>query len=194
MTFTLKMGDMFEDIDPGRTTVLGHGVNCMGIMGAGVAAIVRNKFASAHELYVEACASGELEPGLTQLLNVNESLYLANIASQNYPGKDAKSEWVISAVEDLIVTLRENNLLTAKTQIRVPLIAGGIGGLTPAEAFMTILGAFNKLEPTDVEVILFLHHSQSGLDTIWETILNEGEENNWVSPWSNMKEIAHDFQ
>ena len=64
--------------------IIAHQVNCQGVMGSGVAAIVRKKYPQAYESYVELChrlGPGSLL-GMVQPVKVTEDLTVLNVFGQ----------------------------------------------------------------------------------------------------------------
>lgn len=121
-----RTGDLFGT----HLDVLGHGVNLRGIMGAGVAKIVHQRFPSVFTAYHEACGDGSLTAGTAQLVPVQESsdgreLFIANIASQVNLGADANIALLDSGVRDAVRQAR----ILGKNGIALPRIGAGIGGL-----------------------------------------------------------------
>lgn len=113
-------GDLFTSDAP----ALGHGVNCAGVMGAGIAKQFREKFPHNYENYRAACHGGMLRPGGIHV-NVERGKYLINMASQNMPGADASYEWLFSAAYKAAKGAVAKDI----DRIAIPEIGCGIGGL-----------------------------------------------------------------
>lgn len=135
--------DIFAPAGP-FITVVGHGVNVAGVMGAGFAKIISDGFPEVKKAYQVACSNGTLTPGKTQLVQSSRNgVYIANIASQDNPGPYARLEWLQFGLEDMynkIKPLAVNNLIS----VRLPLIGAGIGGLDPIEAADVIFNVASK--------------------------------------------------
>lgn len=116
-----KTGDMFTSDAP----ALGHGVNCAGMMGAGVAKTFRQKFPHNFENYKAACDRGLLKPGECHV-NFEKGVYLINMATQNTPGRDATYERVFSAA----MFAAKGAVNIGIDRIAIPEIGSHIGGLT----------------------------------------------------------------
>lgn len=115
-----RNGDLFTtDLE-----VIGHGVNTVGVMGAGVARIVRNKFPETYAVYKDDCKSGYLLPGGVSFWSENGKT-IANIASQHLPGPDADYTLLANAVEEAIIECKYWGINT----MALPQIGCGIGGL-----------------------------------------------------------------
>ncbi len=125
MTVTHKTGDLLKATEG----VIGHGVNCKGVMGAGIAKAIRAAYpAEMFEQYRTASLTRELVPGSVDWYRVCDKSQpdLLNIASQNSPGADARLEWL---AEGMLLALPLAKALGGEA-LAVPRIGCGIGGLT----------------------------------------------------------------
>lgn len=123
--------------------VVAHGCNCQGVMGSGVALAIRQRWPYAYQRYQEMVAahrathhpdmSGLL--GLSLIVNVGDdhlspinSLFVANMFTQNYYGNDgrvyADVEAIESALEATMMFCRGATL-----PLYIPRIGCGLGGL-----------------------------------------------------------------
>lgn len=129
---TVIGGDIFNTDNTDTPVVIAHGVNVKGVTG-GFAALVFGKiFPETVPDYLEACHDGFLTPGRTQIVPTNtRNVFVANIASQENPGADARLEWLVSGLDRMYVSL---NRLRSSVEVRLPLIGGGIGGIDPIQA------------------------------------------------------------
>lgn len=78
--------DMLGNILDVEQGIVCHQVNCRGVMGAGIAKSIRNKWPWVYEAYVKA----ELRLGLAHLVKVGENLLVANLCGQYNYGRDKK--------------------------------------------------------------------------------------------------------
>ena len=79
------------DIFLGTQNVVGHQTNCQGVMGSGIAKIVKAKFPTCFEEYKQFCSQFENKEdllGQCQLCQVGESKYIANLFGQLNYGTD----------------------------------------------------------------------------------------------------------
>jgi O-acetyl-ADP-ribose deacetylase (regulator of RNase III) len=142
-----KQGDVFTT----ELRAIGHGVNVVGVMGAGVAALVARKFPKAEQEYKAVCATGTLQPGGSQVVRVDmtddelarisvpdevnysrntDDHLIVNIASQANPGPDARLDWLENAVRNAVFELKE---MWGVDKMAIPQIGCGIGGLDWAD-------------------------------------------------------------
>lgn len=106
--------ELFGDVTSPLRGIIGHGVNCQGVMGSGVALAIRNKFPEAYHRYVELCNNTKPEwlLGTTQLVQVSENLYIANMFTQLNYGGDGKQYAELHAVRDSVDSLRTQREIT----------------------------------------------------------------------------------
>lgn len=121
----LKQGDVFTT----EAYYIGHGVNVDGVMGAGVAATVRDLFPATYDAYRRRCREG-LKPGSIHAYRENDKMIL-NLATQDRPGPNAQYYWVFEA---LLRAAKGISTLPAKYGVHdkiiaIPQIGCGIGGL-----------------------------------------------------------------
>lgn len=116
-------GSLFDTTAP----AIGHGVNTSGVMGAGVAALVRSRWPQLYPAYQAACHSGTLVPGgvfpwQTRGPGVR---ILYNLASQPKPGRYARLDLIAKSGA---ATLAHAGAL-GFDRVAIPRIGAGIGGL-----------------------------------------------------------------
>ena len=117
-----RNGDLFTT----DLTVIGHGVNTVGVMGAGVARVVRYKFPETYKAYVKGCHLNIITPGVSMPGPKENGKIIMNIASQKLPGADAKLSWLATAVECAIDICQNSFNIHS---MAIPQIGCGIGGL-----------------------------------------------------------------
>ena len=115
-----RLGDLFTTDAP----AIGHGVNCQGVMGAGVAKIFRDKYPKNYQAYKTACDLKFLRAGETFVYHEND-IYIFNIASQDQPGADAQYKHVLRAGVDAAHQATNMGI----DRVAIPMIGCGIGGL-----------------------------------------------------------------
>ena len=117
MTLLYRTGDLFSSACP----ALGHGVNTLGRMGAGIAVEFRRRWPAMYDAYVEECRSGRLRPGEIFVYQAPDRL-IVNMATQRGVGRgSARLEWVREAARRVAQLELE--------RLALPRIAAGLGGL-----------------------------------------------------------------
>jgi O-acetyl-ADP-ribose deacetylase (regulator of RNase III) len=84
MAVTIVHGDLLQ----AKENIIGHQVNCMGVMGSGVAKQIRAQYPKAYEEYrLTARGIEKFLLGTCQLVKVGEDKYIANLFGQDKYGK-----------------------------------------------------------------------------------------------------------
>lgn len=136
MTLKTTTGDLFTH----RGEAIGHGVNCIGKMGSGIAVQFKYRLPDMYRQYAELCSAGAenpLRPGMVFPFQQPNGRWVYNLATQNGVSRStaqAKPEWITAAVQKMVVHAEENSV----TDIGLPLIGGGLGGLTKTQALDAI--------------------------------------------------------
>lgn len=115
-----KTGDLFTT----TKNVIGHGVNCKGVMGSGIAVTVKKLFPENFQAYNNICVKGLLKPGMVYPYREKGKVIL-NIATQNKTGRDASLDWVAIGMWKTLGYCEDRNL----GGLAIPRIGAGIGGL-----------------------------------------------------------------
>lgn len=128
MPLYFKQGDLFEqDVDAIVNTV-----NCVGIMGKGVALEFKRRWPDNYLAYKRVCAENELSPGKlfihqTRDLFSNDPLrYIINFPTKSHWRSKSKIEYIDLGLDAL---LRELDLLDIRS-IAMPPLGCGNGGLS----------------------------------------------------------------
>lgn len=116
-------GSIFDTTAP----AIGHGVNTSGVMGAGVAALVRSRWPELYPAYQAACRSGALIPGgvLPWRTGTPGIRMVFNLASQPRPGRYARLDLIERSAAATLALAADAGF----DRVAIPRIGAGIGGL-----------------------------------------------------------------
>lgn len=152
MTFSIIQGDLFDKAL--NFDALAQGVNTKGKMGAGIAVPFRTKWPDMFKEYEQLCNDfTDILPGLVHTYdNIGWSgndpvQVIYNMFSQDWPGPNAKYEWLASSTLIMRLDAEARDL----TRVGLPWIGCGIGGLQRHNAqhfFERILG------PSQIDFVL----------------------------------------
>ncbi len=118
----LVSGDMFEY----EAAIRVNTVNCVGIMGKGVALAFRKKQPEMFQEYVIECKEGRLQPGILHIWKD----HVSNETTINFPTKRHwRNKSSYHDVELGLKTLREYLLKAPLTKVTLPALGCGHGGL-----------------------------------------------------------------
>lgn len=125
-TITYKTGDLLKADE----IAIAHGCNTRGMMGAGVARLIKDKYPDAYADYKRACDSHLFRIGTAQGVWCDPALsgedrLVYNLGTQRNPGADA-SVW---GVWLSFANMAEDAAVRGIDTIAIPMIAAGIGGL-----------------------------------------------------------------
>lgn len=138
-------GDMFADLKEGD--VIAHGCNSMGVMGAGVAKIVRERFPKNYKRYTDLCDIREFRPG-TAMYYQEKGIGIYNLGTQFKPGADANLMNIRSSVKDML----NYAAFRGQWKIKTVRLGCGIGGLT----WDQVKPELEKIDhPVELEVYYF---------------------------------------
>ena len=129
MSLHLIEGDLFEVDLP----ALGHGCNCRGAMGAGIALEFKRRYPDMYRAYRERCLAGEFNLG-DVFVWVAADRVIYNLATQPLPRPSATLE----AIERSVQAALDDAEHRAIRRIGVPRIGAGLGGLSWHEVESTL--------------------------------------------------------
>lgn len=151
MTIKFKKGDMFSE----PIEALVNTVNCVGVMGKGVALEFKNRWPTNFKAYKKLCDAKKLSPGQmfvfdTQELFVSDGpRYLINFPTKAHWRAKSKISYVEDGLDALAGAICEYGIKS----IAIPPLGCGNGGLDWAEVKPLIeekLAGFN-----DVSIVIF---------------------------------------
>lgn len=100
-----------------KEDIIGHQVNCMGVMGSGLAKQIKDKYKNVYKRYKEHCKERDYDGfhllGHNLLVEIDGGRYVSNLFGQRGYGKDKKQTDYVSlrlALIRLEKTARKNGL------------------------------------------------------------------------------------
>lgn len=127
MSLEIKVGDMFtETLD--KKCVIIHGCNAQGVMGSGVAAIVKKLYPHAYLAYKQGQRRVGLKLGQVILWpNPDNAPSIANAITQEFYGRVAGKQYM--SYDAVIVAMQAiAKHVGTDMPIHLPMIGGGLGG------------------------------------------------------------------
>jgi len=119
-----KNGNIFdEDVEAIVNTV-----NCVGVMGRGLALQYKKTFPDNFKAYLIACKNGEVIPGKMYVYNTGQIFnpkYIINFPTKRHWKAKSKIEDISNGLDDLVRVIREYNIKS----IAIPPLGSGLGGL-----------------------------------------------------------------
>lgn len=126
MSVIFKKGNLFED----DATILINTVNCVGIMGKGVALQAKTLFPAMYQKYRTDCNAGLYKPGCVKYDRLPNGRYIGNAATKNHWKDPSKMEWVQNIV-GLLKWLSHQDFIASGNEatVALPPLGCGNGGL-----------------------------------------------------------------
>ncbi len=143
-----RQGDLFAS----GAEALVNPVNCVGVMGKGLALQFRKAFPGNFEAYKAACDRGELRPGVMLVHDRGASAdprYVVNFPTKRHWRSRSRMEDVEAGLAALVEEVRSRGI----GSIAIPALGSGLGGLEWEDVRARIEAAFDGLP--EVLVLLF---------------------------------------
>ncbi|GLK68109.1 type II toxin-antitoxin system antitoxin DNA ADP-ribosyl glycohydrolase DarG [Hansschlegelia plantiphila] len=140
------------DILTADAEALVNTVNCVGIMGRGVALQFKNAFPNNFKAYAEACKAGMVQPGrmfVYDRMTVNNPRYVINFPTKRHWRGKSRMEDIESGLAALASEIRDRKIRS----IAIPPLGSGLGGLDWGDVRPRIIEALGGIN--DVEILLF---------------------------------------
>lgn len=145
---TYKTGDIFrEDVDAIVNTV-----NCVGVMGRGIALQFKKRFPENFKVYESACKHKEVVPGKMFVHETGSLIgpkYIINFPTKRHWREASRMEDIESGLQDLVTVIANLDIKS----IALPPLGCGLGGLDWSNVKGCIESALSQL--SEVNVIVF---------------------------------------
>lgn len=138
-----------------------NAINCVGVMGAGIALECRLRYPDMHERYIELCNENLINIGLLWIYK-SPGKWILNFPTKKHWKYPSKKEYLHSGLKNFVSTYKERGV----ESIAFPLLGADKGGI-PQEESLSIIQHY--LEPLDMEVEIY-RYSSSANDELYETM------------------------
>jgi O-acetyl-ADP-ribose deacetylase (regulator of RNase III) len=139
------------DILASNAEALVNTVNCVGIMGRGIAAQFKSEFPENFKAYAVACQRGAVEPGRMFVFETGELVgprYVINFPTKRHWRGKSRIEDIEAGLDALVAEIKARRIRS----IAVPPLGAGLGGLDWADVRPRIAKALAAVPDVDVEV------------------------------------------
>ena len=136
-----KNGNIFED----EAEALVNTVNCVGVMGRGIALQFKKRYPENFASYEKACREKEIQPGkmfVFETGNMMNPQYIINFPTKRHWRGASRLEDIESGLVDLVKVIRERSIAS----IAIPPLGCGLGGLDWQLVRERMENAFHDLE------------------------------------------------
>jgi O-acetyl-ADP-ribose deacetylase (regulator of RNase III) len=143
-----RSGDIVKE----NTEALVNTVNCVGVMGRGIALQFKNAFPENFKAYAAACKKEEVQPGrmfVFETGRLTNPLYIINFPTKRHWRGKSRMEDIEAGLKGLVDTIHQYNIRS----IAIPPLGSGLGGLDWPEVKARIEAALQQL--SDVRIIIY---------------------------------------
>ena len=143
-----KTGDILQ----ADAEALVNTVNCVGIMGRGIALQFKNAFPANFKAYAAACERKEVQPGkmfVFETGTMTNPKYIINFPTKRHWRGKSRMEDIDSGLKALVEEIRARGIRS----IAIPPLGSGLGGLNWTDVRFRIVEALRDFN--DVQVIVF---------------------------------------
>ena len=140
-------GDILaEDVE-----ALVNTVNCVGVMGRGIALQFKKAFPENFRVYAAACRRGEVQPGRMFVFEtgaLTNPSYIINFPTKRHWRGNSRIEDIDAGLKDLAMVISERDIRS----IAVPPLGAGLGGLEWSDVRPRIEKVLSSFKDLDVVV------------------------------------------
>lgn len=143
-----KTGDLLKE----NVEALINTVNCVGVMGRGIALQFKKTFPGNFKAYAEACANNLVQPGsmfVYETGTLTNPRFIINFPTKRHWREKSRIEDIDSGLVALQKTIQRHNIRS----IAVPPLGSGLGGLSWPEVKERVESSLGPLH--DVRIIIF---------------------------------------
>ena len=129
-----------------------NSVNCVGIMGKGIALQCKKAFPDNYDAYLKACKRGEVQPGSLFVYETKQifgAKYIINFPTKMHWKGPSRYEYLEAGLQALVSVIRDRNIRS----IAIPPLGCGLGGLDWAKVRPMIEAALSQLP--DVQAYIY---------------------------------------
>ena len=154
-----KCGDILRE----DAEALVNTVNCVGVMGRGIALQFKKAFPANFKAYAAACKNEEVQPGrmfVFEMGQLTNPRYIINFPTKRHWRGKSRMEDVEAGLADLVATIRQFGIRS----VAIPPLGSGLGGLEWTEVKARIEAVLAPLE--DVQVLVYEPKGAPTTDTM----------------------------
>lgn len=135
-------------------------VNCVGVMGAGIAKQFKDRYPGMYTRYRILCNRKAITPG-SIMIDDGDGRSIINVATKDHWQGPSLESWVSDGIKNLAEHFRDEKIPSAA----VPMLGCGHGGLDPGSVFTMMLREFGAL---DTQVLVYLPRSEKDVQKMRE--------------------------
>ena len=143
-------------------------VNCVGVMGAGLALEFKLRFPQMYTDYVSRCKNKEIKVGKVNLYHDEYTPYIINFPTKNHWKYPSNLQWIEAGLVDFV----QHYLAWGITSVAFPKLGCDRGGLNWSDVKLLLEKHLNNLPDLDVYICLDNEIIAQGLEKQMVDLLN----------------------
>lgn len=134
-------------------------INCVGVMGAGIALECRLRYPDMHEKYIKLCDSNQIDIGLLWIYK-STNRWVLNFPTKKHWKYPSKKEYLHIGLDKFVNTYQEKGI----ESIAFPLLGADKGGIPQEESLSIMMSYLNK-PSIDIEIY---RYDQKAKDDLYD--------------------------
>lgn len=148
MTISIHQGDLLSSSD---TDAIVNTVNCVGVMGKGIALQFKKKWPENFRAYEKACKNNEISLGKMFIYDLGQLAspkFIINFPTKDHWRSSSKLVDIEAGLKDLLTIIKKYNIHS----IAIPPLGCGNGGLDWSDVFPLITKTFEEYPELDIHI------------------------------------------
>lgn len=162
---TIKKGNIFTT----RCQTIVNTVNCVGVMGAGIAYEFKLRHPQMFRAYEAFCKNGQIKVGTLWIYSPQEQpkycSKILNFPTKNHWKDPSTIEFLELGLQKFLGTYKQKGI----TSIAFPLLGASLGGLSESEVLKTMEFYLNQ---TDIDIEIW-HFDSNAKDDLFDDFKNK---------------------
>lgn len=155
MSIQIIKGNIFTS----KCQTIVNTINCVGVMGAGIALECRLRYPEMHDNYIRLCEENKINIGMLWIYKSSEK-WILNFPTKKHWKYPSKIEYLHAGLEKFVNTYQEKGIQS----IAFPLLGASNGGI-PEETSLNIMTAY--LDKVDLEIEIY-KYDPAAKDDLYE--------------------------
>ena len=144
----IKQGDIFES----SCEVIVNPINCVGVMGGGLALAFKKKFPEHFETYKKMCQNGEIKVGKLYVVDGDEKHKVLLFPTKIHWRNPSLMEYVVDGLKYLAENYEKMDIKS----VAIPALGCGLGGLNWEDVKEQITSVLSELDnKIEIEIYEF---------------------------------------
>lgn len=170
----VKIGNIFES----KCSTIVNTVNCVGVMGKGIALDFKNRYPDMYMDYVAKCNEKLVKPGLPYIYKINDENNVMNFPTKDHWRSPSRLSYIVDGLNWIIDNYEKYNI----TSIALPPLGCGNGGLT-----WDVVGPimYQKLSQLPINVEIYAPYGTSSYELSEEFLQSHCKKDNIIGKTSH---------